>query len=99
MCKNALKRDKLYKTLYEVIEEYNLKLLCTKIYWDKPEEKEEYKKFWEQYKIANNEQKEILVLKYEVKKLNKNETKHKAIIKLHKEKLVKLVVLSILSPN
>lgn len=88
--KNALKRDKLYKTLYEVIEEYNLKLLSTKIYWDKPEEKEEYKKFWEKYKEANNEQKEILVLKYEVKKLNKNEAKHKAIIKLHKEKLVKL---------
>jgi len=88
--KNALKRDKLYNTLYEVIEEYNLKLLSTKIYWDKPEEKEEYKKFWEKYKEANNEQKEILVLKYEVKKLNKNEAKYKAIIKLHKEKLVKL---------
>ncbi len=91
--KNKLKRDKLYRTLYDVIEEYNLKLLSTKIYWDKPEEKEEYKKFWNEYKSANNEQKEILVLKYEVKKLNKNEAKHKAIIKLHKEKLVKLGVM------
>jgi len=88
--KNALKRDKLYRTLYEIIEEYSLKLLSTKIYWDKPEEKEEYKKFWEEYKIADDERKEILVLKYELKKLNKEEKQNKAIIKLHKEKLVKL---------
>lgn len=88
--RNKIKREKMYKILYNVVEEYNIKLLSTKIYWDKPEEKEEYKKFWDEYKIADNEQKEILVLKYEVKKLNKNEEKHKAIIKLHKEKLVQL---------
>jgi len=88
--KNELKRDKLYNTLYDVIKEYNTKLLSTKIYWDKPEEKEEYKKFWDAYNKADEENKEILVLKYEVKKLNKNQSAHKAILKLHKEKLVKL---------
>jgi len=88
--KNELKRDKTYKTLYDVIEEYNLKLLSTKIYWDKPEEKEEYKKFWANYNKANKNEKKILVLRYEVKRLNKSEAQNKAIIKLHKEKLVKL---------
>ena len=36
--------------LLNIIEEYNVNLLSTKIYWDKPKDRETYKKFWEEYK-------------------------------------------------
>ena len=95
---NTKKQEKAYKTFVEIIEEYNLKILSTKVYWDNSEEKEEYKKFWEEYnkiiKIQDKEEREnkklILFLKEDLKKLNKNEKKYKKIIKLHKEYLIKL---------
>ena len=44
--KIARKQDKAYSLLLTLIEEYNVKLLSTKIYWDKPSDREEYKAFW-----------------------------------------------------
>ena len=44
------KREKIYQLLMDVIEEYNIRLLSTKVYWEKPDMKDEYKKFWDQYK-------------------------------------------------
>ena len=38
--KIAKKREKAYALLIKLIEEYNTKLLSTKVYWDKPEKKE-----------------------------------------------------------
>lgn len=92
------KREKSIELLIDLIEEYNIKLLSTKVYWDKPQEKEEYKKFWEEYKNIQNikslkeqyKKKEILFLKNDVKKLNKSSNNYKAIIKIEKEKLVEL---------
>ena len=82
----------------DLIEEYNLRLLSTKVYWEKPEEREEYKKFWDEYKrIANFKktdvreflkEREILFLKQDLKKLNASKHDYRNIIKLHKEKLV-----------
>ena len=46
----AKKQEKAYSLLITLIEEYNVKLLSTKIYWDKPSEREEYKEFWKKYK-------------------------------------------------
>lgn len=92
------KREKVYQLFMDLIEEYNLRLLSTKVYWEKPEEREEYKKFWDEYKrIANFKktdvreflkEREILFLKQDLKKLNASKHDYRNIIKLHKEKLV-----------
>ncbi len=92
------KREKVYQLFMDLIEEYNLRLLSTKVYWEKPEEREEYKRFWDEYKrIANFKktdvreflkEREILFLKQDLKKLNASKHDYRNIIKLHKEKLV-----------
>lgn len=89
------RKDRAFELLTELIEEYNIKLLSTKVYWDKPEEKEEYKKFWDKYnqisKIENNkEQKQILFLKNDLKMLSKSKTNYEQIINEIKQKLVQL---------
>jgi hypothetical protein len=38
--KNETKREEAYQMLLKLIEDYNVKLLSTKVYWDKPEERE-----------------------------------------------------------
>lgn len=93
---NKVKRERTFELLVDLIEEYNIRLLSTKVYWDKPEEREEYKKFWAKYneiqKIENEEekkkQKEILFLKNDLKKLNRSKNNYNKIIKIIKEKLV-----------
>lgn len=96
--KNEAKKEQAYKLLINLIEEYNIRLLSTKIYWEKPEEREEYKKFWEEYKKIAKEteegqaQKEILFIKNELAKLENNK-KNKQIIRLYKDKLVEYGVL------
>ena len=44
------KKKSAYALLIDLIEDYNMRLLSTKIYWDKPSEREYYKKFWNEYK-------------------------------------------------
>ena len=91
-----LKREKAFDLLIDLIEEYNIKLLSTKVYWDKPEKREEYKKFWNKYKELikiedkkeKDKQKQILFLKNDLKGLEKN--KNELIIKQIKLKLVEL---------
>ncbi len=78
--KIATRREKVYTTLINLIEEYNIRLLSKKVYWDKPQTKNEYKKFWNKYKeiskLKNDnfkeyvKQKEILFIKDDMKKLN-----------------------------
>lgn len=96
---NEKKREMAYNTLIDLIEDYNIKLLSTKIYWNKPSERDEYKKFWEEYtnitKTGGEEEKknkEILFIKYDLKALKTKKEKYKEIIKLHKEKLKELGV-------
>ncbi len=97
---NEKKRALAYKTLIDLIEDYNVKLLSTKIYWDKPSQRDEYKKFWEEYKNITqikgeegNRKKEILFLQYEIKALNTKQDKYKDIIKIYKDKLVEYGVM------
>ena len=97
------KQEKAYELLIRLIEEYNLKLLSTKIYWDKQEAKQEYRKFWDQYKNiellkeSNKEEyireKEILFIKSDLKQVQKNENKYFKIIKFYKNKLVEMGVM------
>ena len=92
------RKDKTFELLIEIIEDYNIKLLSTKVYWDKSEEREEYKEFWNKYnkiKEINNveealKQKQILFLKNDLKKLSTSKKNYSKIIKEIKQKLVEL---------
>ena len=84
------KQEKTYKMLIKIIEDYNVKLLSTKVYWDKPEKRDDYKKFWNKYKnIKKKKEKEILKIKYYLIELNRRKKDYLKIIKMYKEKLVK----------
>lgn len=91
-CKNETKRNKAYETFFNIADDYNEKILATKVYWDKPQERQKYKKFWEKYeKVKDNEkQKQILLLKTDIQKLNINRKKYQEIIELHKQRLKKM---------
>lgn len=94
------KRAAAYETLIELIEDYNIRLLSTKIYWDKPQDREEYKKFWEEFKKVQKlkekdpeefkKKREILFIKNDLKKLNASKRDYSKIIKFYKNRLVKL---------
>ncbi len=102
------KREKAYSLLLSLIDEYNLKVLSTKVYWDRPESRNEYKKFWEKYKEISklketnkneyNKQKEILFITNDLKQVRKNENRYFKIINFYKNKLVELGVMKKL-PN
>lgn len=95
------KKEAAYKLLMNLIEEYNVRLLSTRIYWEVPQEREEYKKFWEEYKNINKDtkegqvKKEVLFIRNELKKLEKDE-KQKQIVKFYKDKLVEYGELRVL---
>ncbi len=96
------KKKSAYKLLIDLIEDYNMRLLSTKIYWDKPAERDYYKKFWNEYKSLQplkeeneedyEEQKEILFIRNDLKKLceAKNILRYEKINKFYKEKLVSM---------
>ena len=93
--KNETKREQAYETLFEVMEDYNVKILSTKVYWDRPEERQAYKKFWEKYEKAKDDanKKQILLLKQDLKELKKLRRENIAIIELHKQKLTQMGVI------
>ena len=98
--KISRKQEKAYGLLINIIDDYNLRLLSTKIYWDKPADREEYKKFYAEYKKINelkeknymeySKNKEILFLKRELKIVYNNINRYCRIIKFYKRKLVDL---------
>lgn len=102
--KSKVKRKKAYETLVKIVEEYNLKLLSTKVYWDNPDDKAKYKIFWDKYNEANKiedeeekyKQKLIIFLKEDIKKLYLNKRRYKKIIDLHKDYLVELGAMRIM---
>lgn len=95
------KKEKAYSLLLGLIDEFNLKVLSTKVYWDKPESRKQYKEFWNRYKevseIKNKEefakQREILFVKSDLEQVSKNENKYCKIIAFYKDKLVELGVM------
>ena len=89
--KSQDKRDETYELFVKLVEDYNVKLLSTKIYWERPQERTEYKEFWDKYKAIKDErQKEILFIKEDLKRLNRSTNDYMSIIKLHKERLVSM---------
>ena len=94
------KQQRAYELLLRLIEEFSQNLLSTKIYWDKYEDKQEYRKFWDQYTNIQElkktdleeyvKQKEILFLKSELRQVQRDENKYCKIIKFYKEKLAEL---------
>ncbi len=89
--KSKEKQEQVYKMLLDLIEDYNVKLLSTKVYWDKPEDREDYKKFWNAYlHTKSSDEKEILSLKRELHDTKSEFEKYKKIRKFYKMKLVEL---------
>ena len=87
--KTKEKQEEAYQMLIKLIEEYNVKLLSTKIYWDRLGEKENYKKFWNAYKsLDSEEEKEILFIKSDLEKLRQSKKDYDDIVKFYKCKLV-----------
>ena len=97
----------IYNELINFIEEYNLKILSTKVYLDKPDQKDEYKKFWNKYQsiqkitdeVELKKQKEILFIKEDLKFLNRSKNNYKEIIKIYKNILVEFGVMRKLENN
>ena len=96
--KIAAKRDKTYNTLINLIEEYNVKLLSTKVYWNDMTERDKFKEFWQEYKkierlkeidyIEYIKQKEVLFIKDDIEKIKKDKYDYSRLIKYYKRKLV-----------
>ena len=96
--KMAAKRERAYSMLINLIEDYNIKLLSTKVYWDSSKERDEYKQFWSKYQeltklketdfMEYNKKKEILFIKDDINKLSKGKTDYSKILKYYKRKLV-----------
>ena len=83
--KIANKREKAYNMLINLIEDYNVRLLSTKVFWEDLSKRDEYKKFWDKYQkiaklketdfIAYVKQKEILFIKDDLKKIHDENNK------------------------
>lgn len=96
--KIAPKRERAYTMLLNLIEDYNIKLLATKVYWDNPKDREEFKRFFDKYKIIEKlketdfieyvKQKEILFIRDDIVKIQKEKTDYSNLIKYYKRKLI-----------
>lgn len=94
---NEKKKEDTYKMLIKLIEDYNVKLLSTKVYWENSDEREKYKKFWSKYSKAQSyEEKEILTLNRELSQIDDRTEKNKKLRKFYKSKLVELGVMKTL---
>ena len=98
--KIAAKREKAYAMLINLFEDYNIKLLSTKVYWENAKDREEFKAFWNQYKEVSKlketnfieyvRQKEVLFIKNDMKKIETSKTKtdYSKLLKYYKRKLI-----------
>ena len=96
--KKAAKREKAYAMLINLIEDYNVRLLSTKVYWEDIKERENYKKYWDKYKkisklkdvdfVEYMKQKEVLFIKNDIKKIENSKVDYSKIITYYRRKLV-----------
>lgn len=96
--KIAAKREKVYNTLINLMEEYYSKLLSTKVYWDDMKQREKFKEFWQQYKnieklketdyIEYIKQKEVIFIKSDIEKIKNDKYDYTGLIKYYKRRLV-----------
>lgn len=88
------KKEEAYQMLLKLIEDYNVKLLSTKVYWENSEERDKYKKFWSAYsKSTNSEEKEILSIRRELLQIPNIGEKDKKLRAFYKKKLVEFGVM------
>lgn len=96
--KIAARREKAYNTLIDLIEDYSIRLLSTKVYWDNMQDREKFKKFWHEYKVIERlkekdyieyiKQKEVLFIKNDIQKIKNDKYDYSNLIKYYKRKLV-----------
>ena len=96
--KIATKRERAYNTLITLIEDYNIKLLSTKVYWNNMKERDNFKNFWHKYKqieklketdyIEYVKQKEVLFINDDISKIKDSKYDYSNLIKYYKRKLV-----------
>ena len=96
--KIAAKRENAYSMLLTLLEDYNIRLLATKVYWDNPKDREQFKRFHEKYKdiqklkdidfIEYVKEKEILFIKEDIKNIKGEKTDYSRLVKYYKRKLV-----------
>lgn len=96
--KIATKREKAYMMLLNLIEDYNIRLLATKVYWENAKDREKFKNFHEKYKeieklkeidfIEYVKQKEILFIREDIQMTKGKKTDYSRLIKYYKRKLV-----------
>ena len=96
--KIAVRREKAFNMLMSLIEDYNIKLLSTKVYWENMNQREEFKVFWNKYKeigklkdvdfIEYVKQKEVLFIKDDMKKIEQEQCDYSKLMKYYKRKLV-----------
>ena len=96
--KMAAKREKAYSMLINLIEDYNVRLLSKKVYWENMKERDNYKKFWDKYKEISKlkdtdfveyiKQKEVPFIKNDMKKIEDSKIDYSKIITYYKRKLV-----------
>ncbi len=96
--KLSVRREKAYNMLINLIQDYNIKLLSTKVYWEDNNKREEFKQFWAKFKkitkykdidfIQYVKEKEILFIKDDIKKIKDEKFDYSKLIKYYKRKLV-----------
>jgi hypothetical protein len=89
---NEAKQEITFNLLFKLMLDYSGKLLSTKVYWDKPEDKKNYKGF--ESKLSNTEntskQRDILLIKTDLKQIYNQKENYSKLIKIYKQKLVEL---------
>lgn len=96
--KMAAKREIAYNMLINLIEEYNTRLLSTKVYWENMQERENYKKYWDKYKEISKlkdvdfveyvKQKEVLFIRNDMRKIKNSKIDYSKIITYYRRKLL-----------
>lgn len=107
--KMATKREKAYGMLINLIEDYHVRLLSTKVYWESMSERDYYKKFWDKYKEISKlketnfeeyiKQKEILFIRNDIRKIQNDKMDYSKIITYYRRKLIDYGVIRELKDN
>ena len=91
---NDKRREEVYTLLLDILEEYDKKLLSTKIYWEDLTEREKFKTFWEIFSEKESDRdKEILLLRRELSMIDSSDKSKEKLVKFYKDKLVKFGVM------
>lgn len=107
--KIATKREKAYSMLMNLIEDYHVRLLSTKVYWESMSERDYYKKIWDKYKEISKfkesnfeeyiKQKEILFIRNDIRKIQNDKMDYSKIITYYRRKLIDYGVIRELKDN